>query len=485
MTVDRELIEDITREIIARLQVSLPAPANGRASATRPENEGVPAGDGVFETVDEAVRAAADAQKRVAALGLEDRGKMLAIIRGLCEERSREWASMELEETGLGRLDHKIEKLKAIRFVLGVEVLASEARSDSSGLCVIEHAPFGVIGMVLPATHPVPTMAGNAINVLAGGNTAVFSPHPLGARTACLALQAFNREIQRALGLSNVITTVNKASIQSAEEIFHHPMVNLICVTGGSAVARAAGKSGKRVIAAGPGNPPVVVDETADLDAAARAIIVGASFDNNLLCIADKEVFVVERVADAFRAAMRKAGAFELDAAAIERLTRAAFHFEKDGGGCARGHVNKDMIGKDATVLAAAAGVPVPKDTLLLFGETEASHVFVQEEQMMPFLPVVRVPDFTAAVAAAVEAEHGDHHTALIHSRDLGNVTKMARAMNTTLFVHNAPCMASLGLGGAGYLSYSIATPTGEGVTTPLTFTRQRQLLVGNGLRII
>jgi aldehyde dehydrogenase len=253
-------------------------------------------------------------------------------------------------------------------------------------------------------------------------------------------------------------------------------------VTGGPAVVRAAGKHGKRVIAAGPGNPPVVVDESADLDAAARDIIKGGSFDNNLLCIGEKEIFVVKSVADAFKAAMKRAGAFELDADAIDRLTKAAFEF-KDGysGGCGHGHLKRDLIGKDVSVLAAAAGVRVPAGTDLLFGETPAEHAFVVEEQMMPFVPMVRVGCIDAAIRESVKAEHGYRHTAMIHSRNIDNVTKMARAMNVTLFVHNAPCVAALGGEGAGYLSFSIATPTGEGVTTPLTFTRERQLTVGGG----
>jgi aldehyde dehydrogenase len=339
--------------------------------------------------------------------------------------------------------------------------------------------------MVLPATHSVPTMASNAINVVAAGNTAVFSPHPAGARVAALALKAFNREIQRELGIANTFTTMVEASIKAAEGVFQHPGVALLCVTGGPGVVRVAAKTGKRVIAAGPGNPPVVVDETADLDNAAKSTVAGAAFDNNLLCIGEKEVFVVASVFDAFVAAMKRAGAFELKPDAIERLTDAAFRFDGEGKGCGHAHLKKELIGKDVPVLAAAAGVTVPAGVDLLFGETSEDHAFVQEEQMMPFLPIVRVPNVNAAIAAALKAEHGYRHTAIIHSRNIDNVTKMAKVMNTTLFIHNAPCSAGLGSGAPGYLSFSIATPTGEGVTTPLTFTRERQLAIGGALRII
>jgi aldehyde dehydrogenase len=482
MQIQDQVIAEIAREVVARLRIQMQMPDKPAAAAPAPS---VAVRDGVFSTVDEAVNAAYEAQKRLAALSLDERSKLVAIIVRICNDRREELGRMELEETRVGRLDHKILKLTNMRLVLGVEAMRSNARSDSTGLCIIEHAPWGVIGMMLPVTHSVPTMASNAINILAAGNTAIFGPHPSGMKVAQYALQLFNREIERVFGFSNVLTTVREASIEAAEQVFHHPKVALLCVTGGTAVAQAAAKSGKRVIAGGPGNPPVVVDETANLDRAAKCIIEGAAFDNNLLCTGEKEVFVVASVADVFIAAMRRAGAFQLDAAAIERLTRAAFTFEGGGAGCARAHVKKDLVGKDASVLAAAAGVRVPAETQLLFGETDENHAFVVEEQMMPFIPVVRVRDVDAAIAAAVKAEHGCRHTAIIHTQNVETATRMARAMNTTLFIHNAASPASLGVGGAGYFSHTIATPTGEGVTTPLTFTRQRQMIVGDALRII
>jgi len=332
--------------------------------------------------------------------------------------------------------------------------------------------------MVTPATHSVPTMAGNAINVIAAGNTAVFSPHPAAARCLGRALSAFNREIARKTGLANLLCVMRRPSIESAGEMFVHRGISLLCVTGGPAVVKAAMKSGKRVIAAGPGNPPVVVDETADLAKAARDIIEGAAFDNNLLCIAEKEAFVVASVADAFMAAMSKAGAFLLDGARIERLAGAVLAIDP-----ATGHVHprREFVGASAKELGDAAGVGVPDGVDLLFGETRADHGFVVAEQMMPFLPVVRAGNVDEAIEMAAKAEHRFRHTAVIHSKNMDAVTRMAKRLNTTLFVHNAPCTAALGVGGPGYLSYSIATPTGEGVTTPLTFTRARSIVIGGG----
>lgn len=477
MDVTDQFIAGVVDEVLQRVRARLDAgplptsPSGGR--------------DGVFQTVGEAVAAARESQPRLASLGLAARGEVVSVIRQLCARHAEEWGRLEMEETKIGRLDHKIEKLRLIKHVLGVEAMRTEARTDANGTCIIEGAPWGVIGMALPATHSAPTMASNAINVLAAGNAAVFSPHPAGARIAARALQAFNRGIAEVSGLRNLLCMIEQPSIESTVELFNHPDVALICVTGGSAVVQAAMRSGKRVIAAGPGNPPVVVDETADLDHAARCIIAGAAFDNNLLCIGEKEVFVVERAADAFADAMTRAGAVRLTPGQIERLTEAALTIERGRKGSgAEIHVKKEFVGRDAAVLARAAGLEVPAGTDLLFGETTEDHPFVQVEQMMPFLPVVRVKCVGRAIEAAVRAEHGYRHTAIVHSADPEIASRLARAINTTIVVHNGASIAALGHGSAGFHSHSIATPTGEGITTPMTFTRQRMITSVGPLRV-
>jgi aldehyde dehydrogenase len=471
------MVTAIVEEVLERLKPRLAAQALGRHAAA--------GGDGVYPTVEEAVRAAHAAQKELATRSLADRAEIVAIIRRLCVERAEELGKMEFEEARLGRLDHKIEKVRMVEKVLGVEALRTEARTDATGLFLIEYAPFGVIAMVLPSTHGVPTMGSNAISVIAGGNTPVFSSHPLTARSVAFAVRMFNREIERQMGLRNLLSAVESPTIESVNELFRHRDVALICVTGGGAVVHAAMQAGKRVVAAGPGNPPVLVDETADLAKAAEAIVAGGSFDNNLLCISEKEVFVVSKVADEFMAAMRRAGAVQLNHTQVEKLTQAVFDFEAGNGGRPRARVKHEFVGKDPAVLAGAIGMTLPAATPLLFGETEEDHPFVQIEQMMPFIPVVRVGCVDDGIRAALKAEHGFRHTAIIHSRSAENATKMARAMDTTIFVQNAPCLACQGSGGPGFLSYSVATPTGEGVTTPLTFTRQRSITVVGALRIV
>jgi acyl-CoA reductase-like NAD-dependent aldehyde dehydrogenase len=440
---------------------------------------------GVFQDANEACAAAQEAYLQLKQKGMEARRKMEEIVKTLTSKNAEAWGKLEFDETKIGRLDHKIEKLKIIKLVPGVDWLHPDGRSGDHGITLEEYTPFGVVGAVTPSTHSVPTMSGNIVNITAAGNAVVFNPHPGAARCAAHAVRAFNEAIYRDTGIENIACIVERPTLESFNAICRHESVRLLLVTGGPAVVKAAMQTGKRAICAGPGNPPVLVDDTCCLKRAARAIIAGAAYDNNLLCIGEKEIFVLDHVADKLMQQMSENGGMRLNPMQLDRLTKAAFTFEDgQGGGCAHASVNKEFIGRDPAVLARAAGVDLRPDTQLLFAETDAKHPFVEEEQMMPFIPIVRVKSVEEGVEQALAAEHGYKHTSIIHSHDVENMTAMARALDTTLFIKNGSCMAGLGLGGEGYLSYSIATPTGEGVTNPRTFTRVRRCVMVDQLRI-
>jgi len=468
--------EDVIRSVVAQVLSRINTKTNSlniRSSSNL---------RGVFNNVDDAVAAASAAQREFERRSIADRKHAVDCIRKICVEHAEELGREELAETKIGKLVHKIEKLKVVADrIPGTEFLRTEAFSGSDGVTLEEYAPFGVIGAITPVTHSLPTLACNAINMLAAGNSIVANPHPNGAKIAAKGTHLFNEAIYKAIGIDNLITLVGNPTLETAQAIFDHRDVKLICVTGGPAVARAALRSPKRAIVAGPGNPPVVVDETADLHNAAKSIITGAAYDNNLLCIGEKEVFAVASIFDELCEAMSHHKAVQLNSSQIDALTKIAF-VKDDKGNLL---LNKDLIGQDAVVLAEAIGLNVPRDTELLYGETDEHNPFVGHEQMMTFVPFVRVSNVDLAITLAKKYEHGYKHTSIIHSRNIDTITRMGRELDTTLFIQNGPSIAGLGTGGEGYLSFSIATPTGEGVTTPLTFTRIRRSTTVRALRVI
>jgi acyl-CoA reductase-like NAD-dependent aldehyde dehydrogenase len=439
--------------------------------------------NGVFSDINSAVEAAHKAFIKFQSFGPQQRTKILAEVRRVVLENKELLSRMVYEETQMGRYEDKVLKhIFAATATPGVEQLPTHSWSGSNGLAVEEHAPFGVIGAILPSTHPSETMVNNSIMMLASGNTVVFNAHPAAKKVSAYTLQLLNATMVQAGAPENLIACVAEPTIESANQLFHHPKVRLLVVTGGPAVVKAAMQSAKKVIAAGPGNPPVIVDETADIDRAAERITKSAAFDNNVLCTAEKEVFVVGSVFEKFMTAMERNGNKRLSAAQIANLASKAFTPDKSG------HlvVNRSLVGRNASVIAQEVGLSVSASTPLLFGETDRKHVFVQEEQLMPFMPVVRVNNFDEALEAALEAEHGFSHTASIFTCDMSRATTFARRANCSIFVINGGTSQGNGGGeGEGTLSFTIATPTGEAITRPTTFTRIRRIMTAGSMRFI
>jgi aldehyde dehydrogenase len=483
----RAIVDEVMRGLGGRAPAASAAPAatsKPAAAPSAPRSGSKGPRYGVFEDVNEACAAAQVAFEQLTEKGIAGRAKVIEIVKEMVTAKAVEWGKFEFEETKIGRLDHKIEKLQIVKLVPGVEWIKPYGLSGDHGITLEEHTPFGVVGAILPVTHSVPTLSGNIINIVAAGNSIVFNPHPGGARSAALAVRAYNEAIHAALGIENLVCTVEKPTLESFNALTKNDLVRLLCVTGGPGVVNAAMKSGKRSICAGPGNPPVLVDGTGCLKKAARDILQGGGYDNNLLCIGEKQVFVLEQYADKLIEGLKLAGGVQLNSAQLAKLAAAAFTTSKDAGGCSHAVLNRKLVGADASVLANIAGASAPAGTPMVFAETDVDHEFVMEEQMMPMLPVVRVKNIEQAIEFAKKSEHGYKHSAIIHSLNVDHMTIMARALDTTLFVKNGPSVAGLGLGGEGYLSYSIATTTGEGITNPGTFTRTRRCVMVDNLRI-
>jgi acyl-CoA reductase-like NAD-dependent aldehyde dehydrogenase len=440
--------------------------------------------DGVFATLDEAVAAAQTAFQLLEAMPLEIRKDMVAHMRRAGRENATILAEIAVEETGMGRVEDKVLKniLNSDK-MQGPEVLETGAWSGDGGLTVTEFAPYGVIGSLTPSTNPTSTVICNAIAMVSAGNAVVFNAHPSAKRCSNRTVQLLNQAIQKAGGPANLLTCVADPTIESATNLMHHKGIRLLVVTGGIAVVRAAMRSGKRAVCAGPGNPPVVVDETADIEQAGRDIVIGGSFDNNIVCTTEKETIVVDSVCDPLIEAMTRHGALKLNSWQFERLWKIVT--VKDRGPGKHADMNKDFIGKNASVLLNEIGISAGPEVRQIVVEVAREHPAVWSEQMMPIMPVVRVANADEAIDLAVAAEHGFRHTAVMHSKNLDNLSRMAREINCSIFVKNGPCLAGLGYGGEGYCSFTIASPTGEGLTGPRSFSRLRRCTLVDSFRIV
>ncbi len=457
---------------------------NVREPNRRATNGQAPAGrDGIYADLDSAVAAAQRGFRALDALTIEKRVALIDAMRATMRANAELLARMAHEETGLGRVEDKIRKNHlVIDKSPGPEILQPSAWTGDRGLTLVERAPYGVFGVITPSTNPTSTIINNAIGLVAAGNSAVVNVHPGAKRVSAYQIQLLNRAIVHAGGPPDVLTALAEPTVETAQALMKHPGIRILLITGGGAVVRLAMSSGKRAICAGPGNPPVVVDETADLDLAGREIVFGASFDNNIICVDEKEIFAVSSIADRLKAAMIENGAVELPSYRLKALEKLVF--EELPGPRQHGVMRKNWIGKDAGAILRELGISAPNARLVLV-ETPVDHPLIWTEQLMPVMPIARVRNVDEAIDLAVEAEHGFGHTASMFSRNIDALSRMARLINTSIFIKNGPNLAGLGYGGEGFTSFSIASPTGEGLTNALTFTRIRRCTMVDHFRIV
>ena len=465
MNIDVNLIEKVVKKVLSNVEAG---------SATDDY------GYGIFETMDEAIEASAKAQKEYMYYSLADRQKFVEGIREVVNQKDNcEYMSqLAVEESGMGTFEYKVIKNKlAANKSPGIEDLTTIALSGDDGLTLVEYCPFGVIGAIAPTTNPTETIICNSIAMLAGGNTVVFSPHPRAKGVSIWLIKKLNAKLEELGAPRNLIVTVQEPSIENTNIMMKHPLVRMLVATGGPGIVKAVMSTGKKAIGAGAGNPPVVVDETADIEKAAKDIINGCSFDNNLPCIAEKECIAVDQIADYLIFNMKNNGAYEVkDPAVIQQLVDLV---TVDGK-----QPVTDMVGKSAQYILDKVGIKVGPEVKAIICEAKEDHPFVQVELMMPILPIVRVPNVDDAIDMAVRVEHGNRHTAMMHSRNVDKLTKMAKLIETTIFVKNGPSYAGIGVGGMGHTTFTIAGPTGEGLTSAKSFCRIRRCVLQDGFSI-
>jgi len=482
MRIDEASIRSIVEEIVNSIDIEEEKPK--QASDGTVIHEMGAFQKGVFDSTEVCVQAARQAQKELVDLGLAARKKMIEFIRQAVLSRLEMLSRLAVEETGFGRVEDKIQKNKlAATMTPGVEDVQPTSFTDDHGLTLMERAPYGIIGAITPSTNPTETIVNNAISMIAGGNAVVFCPHPQAKNVSCLTVSLINEAIVQAGGPENVVTTLREPTIETAQAVMADPNIGLLTVTGGGGVVKAAMQSGKKVIAAGPGNPPCVVDETANIEKAGKDIVAGASLDNNIICICEKEVLAVDSITDQLKTEMKKHGAYELTKEQIDALTPIII--SDPGREGHEGAPNKAFVGKNASVIAKEIGLDLPDSVRILLCEVDRHHPLVWTEQLMPVIPIVRMPSADDAIDLAIRCEHGFRHTASMFSRNIDRLSKMAKEANCSLFVKNGATVNGMAYGGAGFTSFTIASPTGEGFTRATTFTRERRCALIGSFRIV
>ncbi len=477
-------IEEVIAAVIKNLNKQTPAVASTNYDGSQYEGRRY---IGVYTDMNDAIDAATAGYKAVRAMTLEEREKIIAKIRELCRAEAPIMAKLGVAETKMGRVEHKTAKhILVADKTPGTADIVAQVKTGDYGLTLTEMAPFGVVGSITPSTNPSETVICNSIGMIAAGNGVVFNPHPNAIATSNYAVDLVNRACHAAGGPKVLVASVVKPTLDTAQIMYKHPNIRMLVCTGGPGVVKSVLSSGKKAIGAGAGNPPVIVDDTADIKKAGKDIIDGCSFDNNLPCIAEKEVFAFKNIADELIAEMLKNGAYKINAAQAAKLNEIVLVESKNPKtGIVKKAVSRDCVGRDAAVLLAKIGINVGPEIRCIICETDFNHDFVQHELMMPILPIVRVNDIDQAIDLAVKAEHGNRHTAHMHSKNVDHLTRFARAVETTIFVKNAPSYAGIGFGGEGHTTFTIAGPTGEGLTSARSFTRYRRCVLSDGFRII
>ena len=462
MPVSESMVQDIVKEVVARMQLS------GNAGTAQ---------HGVFTDMNQAIEAAKEAEAKVRCMTMDQREQIVSNIRRKTHENAELLARMGVEETGMGNVGDKILKHHLLADKTpGTEDITTTAWSGDRGLTLIEMGPFGVIGAITPCTNPSETVLCNSMGMIAAGNTVVFNPHPQAIKTSIFAINMVNEASLEAGGPDNVACTVTRPTLETSNIMMKHKDIPLIAATGGPGVVTAVLSSGKRGIGAGAGNPPALVDETADVRKAAADIVNGCTFDNNLPCIAEKEIVAVDSVADELMNYMiSEQGCYLISKEEQDKLTATVI--------TPKG-LNRKCVGRDARTLLSMIGIQAPENIRCIVFEGEKEHPLIAEELMMPILGLVRAKDFDDAVEKAVWLEHGNRHSAHIHSKNVDNITKYAKAIDTAILVKNAPSYAALGFGGEGFCTFTIASRTGEGLTSASTFTRRRRCVMSDSLCI-
>lgn len=437
-----------------------------------------PAADMKEVDVQKLIQKNCDAFQAYSELSLMQRKGIINNIKAKLTPLTVKLANMELTETGMGNVQDKIVKIAlAIDKTPGIEDLVTEVMTGDGGMTLYEYSAYGVVCALHPSTNPCATLISNTIGMLAAGNAVINIPHPRCVESSVLAAKCIDEAIYEICGIRNLVTVLNIVSKEHTNEIMYHPNVALIVATGSDPKVHSALQSAKRVIGAGAANPVVIVDETADLEKAAKDIVEGATFDNGGLCISENNIVIVNSAADTFIKELRKNGVYYTNnMEEMMKLTKATVTSCMEA--------NRLLEGKSAKEILEAAGIAVMEDIKLIVVDTVKTHPFATCEMRMPLLPMIRTENFERALEIALFIEQGYRHSAYIHSQSISRLNMAAYKMQTSIFIKNGSSLVGLGLYGDGNTSFTLANITGEGVTTARTFARKRRCTLTSGFSI-
>jgi acyl-CoA reductase-like NAD-dependent aldehyde dehydrogenase len=348
-----------------------------------------------------------------------DKASVDAIVRAAAAAgaaKAREYAEWAVRETGFGVVEHKVVKNIACStgiadYYAGHDYVTP--RVDHKGKIVEVPRPAGVVLALTPSTNPVATVFFKCLLALMTRSVVVLSPHPLAKECCADAARTLAAAAVGAGAPDGVIQVVDEPSVPLIDALMTDPRTSVIVATGGVPVVRAAYSSGTPAIGVGPGNVPVLVDATADLAKAARRIVDSKSFDNSLLCTNESVLIVQEQAATALLRHLKHAGAYLLEADERDRVSKLLFP---------GGRFDIRFVGKDASWIAAEAGLRVPKSTRVLLAPFDlvVPEEPLAHEKLCPVLGLVRVPSARRGIdaARAVLRLSGRGHSAAIHSQD-------------------------------------------------------------------
>jgi len=341
--------------------------------------------------------------------------------------RAQEYAERAVAETGFGVVAHKVAKNLACSRGLVDAYRGHDyvtVRVDEAAKMVEIPRPAGVVLALSPSTNPVCTVYFKALLALMTRNAVIISPHPYAKDVCADAARVIGAAAEAAGAPAGVVQVVEEPSIPLVEALMTDERINVIVATGGTAVVRAAYRSGNPALGVGPGNVPVLVDETADLAAAAGRVIESKAFDNSILCTNESVLIAVDAVADSLLGHLRKAGAHVLSEEERDRVRAAVFP---------DGRFDTRFVGRDATWIAGEAGVRVAAGTRVLLAPFDlvVPEEPLAHEKLCPLLGFVRVPSAERGIDAACAALRigGAGHSAAIHSTDPRTVMTFSAAV--------------------------------------------------------